>query len=89
MKSMLTLHYLLSLFCDADISMPVMDGLEATRHIRTYEKQRAWDPALVIALTGLGSSKTQQEAFASGIDLFLTKPVPLKELGRILESRHV
>lgn len=69
--------------------MPVMDGLEATRHIRAYEKQQGWDPALVIALTGLGSSKTQQEAFASGIDLFLTKPVPLKELGSILTSRRV
>lgn len=67
--------------------MPVMDGLEATRHIRSYEQQNGWDPAFVIALTGLGSAKTQQEAFASGVDLFLTKPVPLKEIGRILESR--
>lgn len=69
--------------------MPVMDGLEATRHIRAYEKQNGWEPALVIALTGLGSAKKQQEAFASGIDLFLTKPVPLKELGHILDERGV
>ena len=32
-------------------------------------------PALVIALTGLASSRDQSEAFSSGIDLFLTKPV--------------
>lgn len=69
--------------------MPIMDGLAATRHIRAYEKQQGWDPALIIALTGLGSSKTQQEAYASGVDLFLTKPVPLKELGGILESRNL
>lgn len=69
--------------------MPVMDGLEATRRIRSYEKQNELQPALIIALTGLASAKTQQEAFASGIDLFLTKPVPLKELGRILEAKSV
>lgn len=69
--------------------MPIMDGLEATRHIRAHEQQNGWAPALIIALTGLGAAKTQQEAFASGIDLFLTKPVPLKELGHILESRNI
>lgn len=69
--------------------MPVMDGLESTRQIRAHEKQEQLKPALIIALTGLASAKTQQEAFASGIDLFLTKPVPLKELGRILEAQGV
>lgn len=69
--------------------MPVMDGLESTRQIRAYEKQKQLKPAFIIALTGLASAKTQQEAFASGIDLFLTKPVPLKELGRILEAQGI
>ncbi|PSR81074.1 hypothetical protein BD289DRAFT_45794 [Coniella lustricola] len=72
-----------------DISMPVMDGLEATRLIRAYEQENELKPALIIALTGLASAQTQQEAYASGIDLFLTKPVPLKELGRILQSKGV
>ncbi|KAF5655166.1 hexose transporter [Fusarium sp. NRRL 25303] len=57
-----------------DISMPVMDGLEATRRIRRYERENELEPALIIALTGLASKETQQEAFNSGMDLFLTKP---------------
>lgn len=43
-------------------------------------------PALIIALTGLASSRDQSEAFASGIDLFLTKPVSFKEVGRLLDN---
>lgn len=70
-----------------DISMPVMDGLEATRHIRAYETAQKLEPAVIIALTGLGSQETQQKAFASGVDLFLTKPVQLKKLGSILLSK--
>ncbi|CAN8096474.1 unnamed protein product [Discula destructiva] len=70
-----------------DISMPIMDGLESTRLIRAHERQHELKPALIIALTGLASSKTQQEAYGSGVDLFLSKPVPLKELGGILQSR--
>ena len=67
-----------------DISMPVMDGLEATRRIRLFESSKKLEPAVIIALTGLGSQETQQAAFSSGVDLFLTKPVQLKELGNIL-----
>lgn len=67
-----------------DISMPVMDGFEASRQIRAFERQRGLKPVVIIALTGLGSSEAQHEAFVSGINLFLTKPVRLKELTRLL-----
>ena len=69
--------------------MPLMDGLESTRHIRAYERQHQLQPAFIVALTGLASAKTQQEAYGSGVDLFLSKPVPLKELGVILEARNL
>jgi signal transduction histidine kinase/CheY-like chemotaxis protein len=77
-----------------DLSMPVMGGLEATRKIRALEKKRkdrlgkaAPDPALIVALTGLASSRDQADAFASGINLFLTKPVKFKEIGKLLDDR--
>ncbi|KAK4977424.1 hypothetical protein LTR66_010712 [Elasticomyces elasticus] len=69
-----------------DISMPVMDGLESTRCIRAHEHAVGLPPATIIALTGLASASAQQEAFSSGVDLFLTKPVRLKELSKILEA---
>lgn len=43
-------------------------------------------PALIIALTGLASGRDQTEAFTSGVDMFLTKPVPFKEVGRLLDN---
>lgn len=72
-----------------DISMPVMDGFEATRRIRALEAERGLSRCHVFALTGLASASAQQEAFASGIDLFLTKPVRLKELNKILEMNGI
>ncbi|KAM0561349.1 hypothetical protein ACHAPJ_003228 [Fusarium lateritium] len=72
-----------------DISMPVMDGFEATRRIRAFELQQGLRPALILALTGLASEEAQREATVSGLDLFLTKPVRLKELGPILRAKGV
>ncbi|KAF9869648.1 histidine kinase-like protein [Colletotrichum karsti] len=72
-----------------DISMPVMDGFESTRRIRAIERKLKLSRCNIFALTGLASTSAQQEAFASGIDLFLTKPVKLKELSKILENRGI
>ncbi|RSL65266.1 hypothetical protein CEP54_004325 [Fusarium duplospermum] len=72
-----------------DISMPIMDGFEATRRIRSFEQRHGLRPALILALTGLASEEAQREAVVSGVDLFLTKPVRLKDLGPILRSRGV
>ncbi|KAL0930099.1 Histidine kinase 5-like protein 2 [Colletotrichum truncatum] len=72
-----------------DISMPVMDGFESARRIRALESERGLSRCHIFALTGLASASAQQEAFVSGIDLFLTKPVRLKELNSILENKGV
>ncbi|KAI4719387.1 hypothetical protein E4T48_04299 [Aureobasidium sp. EXF-10727] len=69
-----------------DISMPVMDGFEATRQIRAFERSHDITPATIIALTGLGSAEAQEEAFVSGIDLFLTKPIKLDKLTKSLNE---
>ncbi|KAF5022555.1 hypothetical protein F66182_5388 [Fusarium sp. NRRL 66182] len=70
-----------------DISMPVMDGFEATRLIREFEKASNMTRSHIVAISGLASKDAQEDAFANGLDLFLSKPVQLKELGRILRSR--
>ncbi|KIW40713.1 uncharacterized protein PV06_07890 [Exophiala oligosperma] len=73
-----------------DISMPVMNGFDATRAIRQFEDSRSnggsSDPgAMIIALTGLASGKDQTEVFDSGCDIYMTKPVSFKEVGKLLD----
>lgn len=58
-----------------DLSMPEMNGLEATRHIRTRQGQKGWAHRPIIALTGNAFDKDRDEALAAGMDGFLSKPV--------------
>lgn len=70
-----------------DISMPVMNGLEATRHIRDFERENGLDRTNIIALTGLASADTQRDAKAAGVDVFLPKPVRFAELKKLLTAK--
>jgi CheY-like chemotaxis protein len=72
-----------------DINMPRLDGIQATRQIREFETANKLTPLTVIALSALASASVQKEAFQSGIDLFLTKPVKLEEIRQILQSRNL
>jgi CheY-like chemotaxis protein len=77
-----------------DISMPIMNGFEATRKIRELEREyREQLPpmetppsCLIIALTGLASGRDQSEAFTCGFDLYITKPVSFAEISRLLDN---
>jgi CheY-like chemotaxis protein len=72
-----------------DISMPIMNGFEATREIRAWEKKQkttAGSGTLIIALTGLAGSRDQAEAFDAGIDVYLTKPVSFKSVAELLDN---
>jgi CheY-like chemotaxis protein len=68
--------------------MPEMDGFEAARAIRALEKERSPGStrAIIIALTGLSSSEDESKALESGMDMFLTKPVSFKNVGRLLKE---
>jgi CheY-like chemotaxis protein len=72
-----------------DINMPIMDGLEATRLIRKFEREYHLKPVTIIAITGLATDGARDEAFASGLDVFLTRPVSLGQLIPVLEERGV
>ena len=63
-----------------DVSLPVMDGLEATRQIRRLEAHAG---VPIIALTANAMEGDQGAARAAGCDDYDTKPV---ELPRLLEK---
>lgn len=68
-----------------DISMPILNGFEATRYIREFEREhRMQPPTNVIALTGLASADARRNAESVGIDVFMPKPVRFAELKTLL-----
>jgi PAS domain S-box-containing protein len=66
-----------------DRRMPVMDGLEATRRIRS----RSEKPPVIIALTAHAYREERQEMLDAGCDDFLAKPFSEAELLDLLERR--
>jgi signal transduction histidine kinase/FixJ family two-component response regulator len=80
-----------------DVSMPLMNGFESARRIRSSEREyqntlevserESFRPATIIALTGLASASAQNEAYGSGMDLFLAKPIRREQLLAVLRER--
>ncbi|WP_339670957.1 ATP-binding protein [uncultured Roseovarius sp.] len=73
-----------------DVSMPGMDGYQATGLIRTQEAAQDLPPAHVVAVTANVLEQHRQEAHLAGMDGFLGKPLRKADLvayiARLLES---
>jgi CheY-like chemotaxis protein len=64
-----------------DIKMPHMDGLEATRLIRSYSKE-----VPIVALTAFAFEPDKDRAIEAGCDDCLTKPVSQNALEKVLDK---
>lgn len=69
-----------------DISMPKMDGMEATRTIRALEEESSAPRVPITALTAHAMDGDADRILAAGLDHYLTKPLKKAEImGRIEE----
>lgn len=69
-----------------DIQMPVMDGFDSTRCIREAEQSQGLKRVPIVALTADVFEQTRRRCQEADMDDFLTKPVDLQELQKILSK---
>ena len=74
-------HYDLVLM---DCQMPVMDGYEATRMIRGWEKETGRSPVIIVALTAHAMKGDREHCLAVGMNDYLAKPFNEEQLADLL-----
>ena len=67
-----------------DVQMPVMDGLEATRRLRQWEREQGRAPMPVVALTANAMHEERERCLAVGMNSHLAKPFRRQQLARAL-----
>ncbi len=69
-----------------DISMPELNGYEATETIRDIEKSQGMKRTPIIAFTAHAMSGDKQDCFDKDMDDYITKPISLEKLKECLEQ---
>jgi signal transduction histidine kinase/DNA-binding response OmpR family regulator len=68
-----------------DVSMPEMNGLEATQAIREIESSQGLVPTPIIAVTAHSLKGDEDRCLAAGMDDYLSKPISPEKLGAMIE----
>ncbi len=68
-----------------DIMMPVMDGLEATRHIRSMNRRDSMTIPIV-AMSANAFQEDVEKSLAAGLNEYLTKPLDEKKLTETMKK---
>jgi CheY-like chemotaxis protein len=68
-----------------DCQMPELDGFEATRKLREYERQSGRPRLPIVAITANALSGDRERCLEAGMDDYLTKPFTRAQLQAVLE----
>lgn len=71
-----------------DISMPRMDGKEATRTIRAIEQHNHLSAVPIVALTAHAVDGDDHEVLEAGLNNYLTKPLRKEHLIQVIRDYH-
>lgn len=68
-----------------DVSMPQMDGIEATTHIRALEKSEGLPPVPIVAMTAHVMEDDRAKMSAAGVNHHIPKPLSRADLREAME----
>lgn len=69
-----------------DCQMPILDGLETTRQIRTLEDTSGLIRTPIVALSGNTAAEEKANCLGAGMDDYLSKPFTVPELQHMVEK---
>ena len=69
-----------------DISMPVMDGFEATEEIREFHRKNKLPQPMIVACTGHVEEEYIKKAWACEIDEVIPKPITVASLKQVFDQ---
>jgi len=67
-----------------DIQMPIMDGHQAMREIRNYDKLYNQKNRYIVALSAFAFSDEIEHSYEAGCDYYLTKPIKKEKLMEVI-----
>jgi CheY-like chemotaxis protein len=67
-----------------DIQMPLMDGLEATRKIRSSKELGRKSEIPIIAMTAYSMTGDRENFLAAGMNDYVAKPISMNEINEVL-----
>jgi signal transduction histidine kinase len=70
-----------------DLQMPVLDGYDAVRAMRGFERERHRSPTPIVALTAHAMDEKLRRCLAEGCNAFVTKPVTRAQLLEVIGAQ--
>jgi signal transduction histidine kinase len=70
-----------------DLQMPVLDGYEAVRAMRGFERERHRSPTPIVALTAHAMDEKLRRCLDEGCNAFVTKPVTRAQLLEVMGAQ--
>ena len=68
-----------------DVQMPELDGLQATRQIRSMQK----DQPFIVAMTANAMAEDREACLQAGMDYYISKPLRLEEIKTSLQKAYI
>ncbi len=69
-----------------DCQMPIMDGFDATRHIRNPQSSTKNSTTPIIAMTANTTKADRDQCFAVGMNDYISKPINTQQLQQLLNK---